>query len=573
MNIKKYIKVQILFCLIFSFTANSQNWQTFGGNSTRSGLSEITGPQDVANAYWNITSTPTTLGNAVYTFGDKFVTSRVVFAPYTGRIECRDLQTGSHLWTSPFISSTSIFYAIGFTEDAVYAHDYNTDTIYALHPDDGTIKWRSNIKSQTFGAYPGAVFTCEGDLVVNAPVSSGKFTMRLNKTTGDTVWTNPDLIAIGPAVGLAANETTVYRLTGGITIPILLTAIDINTGITKYSSLPIPGDPDQENPITLGVENQIFFWRDGGSLFAYEDVGNVLVQNWEYIPATTTGAALSGNISIDHSGNPYFFDNGKIRHVNRLTGLVMDSSVVAFNTGDISIGKDSTVYVNNKNGIFYALTPDLQTIKWQLSIGGNTYCNMTLAKDGIMVLTGAGTSISAYKPSDPHPPVADFRTDSLRVFVNQPLSFYDQSSYAPTSWQWSFPGGVPGSSTIPNPGGIIYSTPGIYEVQLIAANALGSDTVTKTCYLEVINTTSVNEPEKDFGVSIYPNPANEYLYLKGSQNYSGKKYFIHDFSGRLTATGLISSYNQSLNISGWSGGMYIFTLEDYPGIKHKIVKY
>jgi PKD repeat protein len=572
MNSRIIIPVQILFYLIFSLSAHSQNWQTFGGNSTRSGLSKITGPQNAANVFWNVSSTPTTLGNAVYTFGDRFITSRVLFAPYSGRIECRDLQTGSYLWTSPFISSTSIFYAIGFTEDAVYAHDYNTDTIYALHPDDGTIKWRSSIKSQTFGAYPGAVFTCEGDLIVNAPVSSGKFTMRLNKATGDTVWTNPDLIAIGPAVGLTANETTVYRLTGGITLPILLTAIDINTGVTKYSSLPIPGDPDQENPITLGFDNQIFFWRDGGSLFAYEDVGNALVQNWQYIPSTTTGAALSGNISVDHSGNIYFFDNGKIRHVDRLTGVVIDSSVVSFNTGDISVGKDSTVYVNNKNGIFYALTPDLQTIKWQHSMGGNTYCNLALAKDGIMVLTGAGTSISAFKPSGPYSPVADFRSDSLRVFVNQPINFYDQSSYVPTSWEWSFPGAIPTSSTLSNPTGVIYSTPGIYEVGLIVTNSMGTDTIIKSCYLEVLPFTG-NEDIQYMQVEVYPNPANNYLYLAWPQNYYGKKYFIHDLSGRLTQTGLISSNKQLLYIAGWSNGIYVLTTEDQPGDRQKIVKY
>ena len=81
---------------------------------------------------------------------------------------------------------------IGYNEDGVYAHDYSTDTIYALHPDDGTIKWRSKVKSQTFGAYPGCVFACNGDLIVNGPVGSGKFTMRLNKHTGDTFGPTPN---------------------------------------------------------------------------------------------------------------------------------------------------------------------------------------------------------------------------------------------------------------------------------------------------------------------------------------------------------------------------------------------
>jgi PKD repeat protein len=54
-----------------------------------------------------------------------------------------------------------------------------------------------------------------------------------------------------------------------------------------------------------------------------------------------------------------------------------------------------------------------------------------------------------------------------------------------TNFQWTFAGGTPGSSTDENPLGICYSSPGNYDVQLIASNGGGSDTVTLANYITV----------------------------------------------------------------------------------------
>lgn len=560
----------IIFVFIFiSFLAHSlvfsQNWNTFGGSSSRNGLSKITGPQNVTSTFWNITSTNlTTLGNAVYTFGDKFVTSRIQFAPYTGLIECRDLQNGSLIWQTPFVSNTSILYCIGFNEDGVYAHDYDSDTVYAFNVDDGTIKWSSQLTSQTFGAYPGCVFACNGDLIVNGPGPAGMSTMRLDKYTGDTVWTNANTFSIGPAVGLAANETAVYRITGAITSPIRLTAIDINTGVTKYFTPHIPGDADQENPIVIGSDGTIYFWRDGGNLFAYEDNGTGLAQKWFYIPQSTTGAAFYGNLAEGVDGNLYVFDSGKIRRIDYTNGGVMDSSIVNINQGSISVGADSTVYVNDQNGMFYALSYDLQTVKWQTAVASNYYCNPALAKDGIMVMTGGGYNIKAYKPTVTLKPVADFRASATKVFTNQPVDFFDQSSYTPTSWQWNFPGANTTSSTQQNPTGIIYSAAGIYEVVLIAGNAVGSDSITKSCYIEVEVSTAVNEfTVNSLQFTIYPNPADDELVINQlslEKNISTLEVF--DVHGKKVWNTIIppSTSNFKLQTSNFPNGIYLVRL-------------
>jgi len=58
-------------------------------------------------------------------------------------------------------------------------------------------------------------------------------------------------------------------------------------------------------------------------------------------------------------------------------------------------------------------------------------------------------------------------------------------SFEATSYQWSFFGGAPDTSTALNPTAICYPNPGSYDVQLIATNANGSDTLLLTDYIHV----------------------------------------------------------------------------------------
>jgi hypothetical protein len=53
------------------------------------------------------------------------------------------------------------------------------------------------------------------------------------------------------------------------------------------------------------------------------------------------------------------------------------------------------------------------------------------------------------------------------------------------TYQWSFPGASPDTSTATSPTNICYTTPGNYDVQLIATNANGSDTLLLTNYITV----------------------------------------------------------------------------------------
>ena len=64
------------------------------------------------------------------------------------------------------------------------------------------------------------------------------------------------------------------------------------------------------------------------------------------------------------------------------------------------------------------------------------------------------------------------------------LDFTNLSTNALT-FQWSFPGATPDTSTAINPTNICYPNPGSYDVQLIASNASGSDTLLLSNYITV----------------------------------------------------------------------------------------
>lgn len=82
------------------------------------------------------------------------------------------------------------------------------------------------------------------------------------------------------------------------------------------------------------------------------------------------------------------------------------------------------------------------------------------------------------------PPVAAFTTTDTVICAGSSITFTDNSDEDPTSWAWSFPGGFPTTSTQQNPS-VNYSSSGLYTVQLIASNALGADTTTKTNHIQV----------------------------------------------------------------------------------------
>lgn len=82
------------------------------------------------------------------------------------------------------------------------------------------------------------------------------------------------------------------------------------------------------------------------------------------------------------------------------------------------------------------------------------------------------------------PPIANFYTYPLVSCPNTLVNFLDSSIYQPTSWNWTFQGGTPATSTLTNPS-VQWTTPGTYSVSLTVSNVNGNNTKTKLSYITI----------------------------------------------------------------------------------------
>ncbi len=88
---------------------------------------------------------------------------------------------------------------------------------------------------------------------------------------------------------------------------------------------------------------------------------------------------------------------------------------------------------------------------------------------------------------------AAFNSDKQLVCTGTQVAFNDVSYHGPTSWQWSFPGGTPSTSTEENPV-VTYDTPGSYTVELTVGNGSGTLSTSVANYITVLNSVGAPAP-------------------------------------------------------------------------------
>lgn len=117
---------------------------------------------------------------------------------------------------------------------------------------------------------------------------------------------------------------------------------------------------------------------------------------------------------------------------------------------------------------------------------------------------------------------AAFKADTLRGCAPFVVQFTNNSSAA-TSYKWTFPGGIPSTSTDKNPV-VRYDTAGKYDVELVAGNGNEEKSDVKREYIEVIET-----PVAGFEKSIAG-----YKVFYSNQSKHGKTYHW-DFGDNMTS--------------------------------------
>ena len=259
---------------------------------------------------------------------------------------------------------------------------------------------------------------------------------------------------------------------------------------------------------TYGANLKIWDGKDKATGKAFHS-GNGFTNN----PGTLV--AKSGKIFVEWTPTPYSW--------NVASGWEAEWTSVAksFAKPSAKYSSNDTFY-ENAPGSFYAKVKDPDaTYFWDLDGSGTDAGNGGPSVTGYSyVVAGTYTAccyitscggmdtfcknITVLTPTTA--PAADFYTDistnvsacqttnttSLTVIVGDTVTLLDASNYGATSWDWSTSNSSnvtwAGSSanTDQNPQ-IIFTAVGSYDITLAATNGIGTNSITKTAYIKVIN--------------------------------------------------------------------------------------
>jgi PKD repeat protein len=138
--------------------------------------------------------------------------------------------------------------------------------------------------------------------------------------------------------------------------------------------------------------------------------------------------------------------------------------------------------VSSNNFIYTDLNPPVFGANYIIEVIPPEICTSTR----ILNYVGTRSNIGSISISGSSP-VAEFNASTTSVDQESDVNFFDQSTNEPTSWSWFFEGANPPSSNVENPTGIIYNNEGFYNVTLIVSNSFGVDSIIKTNYITVNN--------------------------------------------------------------------------------------
>ena len=147
-------------------------------------------------------------------------------------------------------------------------------------------------------------------------------------------------------------------------------------------------------------------------------------------------------------------------------------------------------------------------------------------------------------------PVANFSANFTTISAGGSTNFTNLSTNNPTVWSWSFPGGTPSTSNAQNPTNIVYNTPGCYTVTLIVTNASGSNTISNTCYINVLAAGQQY---------CLPNPTNG---TNGGDYINSVTLNTLSNVGTGSAGGVSYTYYNTISTDLYGGSLYTISVEN-----------
>lgn len=344
--------------------------------------------------------------------------------------------------------------------------------------------------------------------------------------------------------------------------PVILNSLLANNIFAEYlTSFPsdISGYYTMFVCLGTGTKKYVLSSAQGQSLANVLNVGGKIYMEggdtWYYDPKTAVHNLLMINGVVDGS-NDLNTEVGQ-------SGTLAEGMTFAFQ-GDnefidhiTPVSPAQTIFKNNSplyntaisySGVVY------KSIGSSFEFGGLADGNFPSTKNEYMrrIISFFGLSAS--------PLNANFIAQPYNICDGGAVDFHDFSTGGATSWQWTFPGGNPASSTEQNPT-VVYDSPGNYDVMLVVGNGTTTDTISKAGYINVEYCTGVTgnrSPE----VSIYPNPAGNSATISFSGMAGTVDLRITDALSKtvFSQSSLPANTAKSIDVRNLPAGMYFVTI-------------
>ena len=149
----------------------------------------------------------------------------------------------------------------------------------------------------------------------------------------------------------------------------------------------------------------------------------------------------------------------------------------------------------NKNGLavsFLNTTTSATNYLWKFGDGNTStqsspQYNYRFAGTYIVTLTAknaCGSTTDSVTLSVFALPAATVTASALQGCTPLNIQFSGRNTTSVSTWNWSFPGGIPATSNLANPR-VLYKEPGSYDVRLTMTNSVGSSTIRQDTFIKV----------------------------------------------------------------------------------------
>jgi PKD repeat protein len=344
--------------------------------------------------------------------------------------------------------------------------------------------------------------------------------------------------------------------------PAMLDAMANNDLVAEYSTS-IPADLSLYNCIflCLGVysDNYVLTSSEGQVLADFLNNGGKLYMEggdtWAYDTQTAVHAMFNINGAED--------GNSDLGTINGKTGTFTEGMSFSYS------GENSWIdHLETMGSSFIILENQSPVYGTGIAYDGGTYKTIGCSHEFGGLTGGPSTQqelMAAYLQFFGFTSTlqAMFMASDNEICEGETVDFYDMSTGGAISWEWTFEGGDPATSTDQNPT-VSYTSAGVYDVTLTVSDGTEYVTLTVMNYITVDICSGIKDNNAT-EISIYPNP-NYGIFTIGLNSATGENTslrVVNPLGGVEYSMDNINTLNNNLlnlNLTNLNKGLYFLII-------------